>query len=97
MGEHSTVVPETVALVYRIVGDTHVFQSKGIKGLVHVGSHDRETAFHNVMDALNQHVTEAYRCEAVYKCTMSYPQFVANIDAHKISGRFISLTLDRAA
>lgn len=91
-------VPETVALVYRVVdGDTHIFQSKGIKGLVHVGSHDRAVAFEKVITALNQHVGEAYGCEATYKCAMTYDEFVSNIGIHKISGRFIELTLDHAA
>jgi hypothetical protein len=95
-GHHG--VPQSVALVYRVVGNTHVFSSNGIKGLVHVGSHDREKAFHSVMGALNKHVTHVYGCEATYRCEMSYDQFVKHVDAQDdITGNFFEVVLDQAA
>ena len=79
MVEHIQV-PHSVALVYRLVGDTHVFSSSGIKGLVHVGSHDREKAFHSVMTALNKHVSHAYGCEATYSCAIGYDEFCRHVE-----------------
>jgi hypothetical protein len=88
------IIPESVELVYRVVGNTHVFSSKGIKGLVHVGSHDREMAFNDAIECLGRHVSFAYDCEAAYKCTMEYKQFSAHVDAENdISGNFLTMTL----
>lgn len=91
-------VPHSVALVYRVVGDTHVFSSKGIVGLVHVGSHDREQAFHDVMNALNKHVTHTYRCDASYSCAMTYEQFSDHLLLENdIAANFLEVTLDKVA
>lgn len=88
--------PQSVALVYRVVGKTHVFASDNLRGLVHVGSHDRETAFNDVISALNDHVTNAYKCEAAYRCETTYEEFCEHLDAENdLAGAFISLTLDR--
>jgi hypothetical protein len=87
-------IPESVELVYRLVGNTHVFSSKGIKGLVHVGSHDREKAFNDSIECLGRHVSFAYQCEAAYTCTMDYDQFTAHVDAdNDIVGNFLTMTL----
>lgn len=91
-------VPTSVSLVYRMVGATHVFSSKGINGLVHVGSDNREDAFRGVMTALNKHVTHAYGCEATYSCAMTYEQFSDHLDRdNDIAANFLELTLDQAA
>jgi len=97
MSEHVNV-PQSVALVYRVVGDTHVFTSKAIRGLLYVASHDRETAFHDVIPALNKHIAAAYSCEASYKCAMDYTTFISHVDAEDdILGNFLELELDAAA
>ena len=97
MGDH-VELPQSVALIYRIVGSTHVFSSQGIRGLVHVGSHDREKAFYDVMKALNGHVETAYGCEATYKCTISYDDFCSHVDVENdISGNILEVRLDKAA
>jgi hypothetical protein len=88
-------IPATVELVYRKVGNTHVFSSRGIQGLVHVGSSDRETAFHDVIACLKDHVKAAYGCDVSYHCEMSYDQFAQHIDAdNDILGSFLTVKLD---
>lgn len=88
------IVPEHVELAYRVVGKTHVFSSKGINGLVHVGSHDREKAFRDVIPALNKHVSHAYGCEAAYKSTISYADFCKHLKGEDdILGGFVTFTL----
>jgi hypothetical protein len=87
-------IPEGVELVYRKLGNTHVFSSKGIKGLLHIGSVDRETAFNNVVPSLNAHVAEAYGCEAVYSIDLSYNDFCKHVDSSEnVFGNFIHVTL----
>jgi hypothetical protein len=93
---HNTA-PESVEIVYRLVGGTHVFSSKGITGLVHVGSHDRAKAFESVLPALNMHVGDAYGCKASYKFVISYSQFEHHVAADDdIVGNFLTLTLDQS-
>lgn len=92
------IVPNSVELVYRVVGETHVFSSKGILGLLHIGSVNRKTAFTNVISRLSKHVTAAYNCPAAYKCEMSYDEFAQHVDAENdISGNFLTLKLDEQA
>lgn len=57
--------PEAVAFDYRLRGQTHIFASKGIRGLVHVGSHDYEKARKAAVDALAFHVEKTYGVERV--------------------------------
>lgn len=88
--------PESVALVYKIVGEdkTHVFASRGIKGLVHIGHHDRRQAFDEVILALNQHVSRAYHCEVRYKSELSYEEFSDRVDNPQgLDGNFFLLNL----
>lgn len=90
--------PEVVELVYRVVGNTHVFSSRGILGLVHVGSQDRETAYKNIVPSLNQHVAEAYGARVSYKCEYSYDQFSQHLDNDSgILANFITMKLDQMA
>jgi len=97
MAEHIEV-PHSVALIYRVVGDTHVFSSKGIKGLVHVGCHDREEAFHGVLGALNEHVSHTYGCPVTYSCAMTYEQFSEHLAREDdFTANFLEVTLDQAA
>lgn len=97
MNEQITV-PNNVELIYRVVGKTHVFSSKGIRGLVHIGSHDRQEAFTNVIESLGAHVSAAYGCEAAYKCAISYTQFEEHIDAdNDIAGNFLIARLDETS
>ena len=92
------MVPSQVELIYRVVGDTHVFSSKGIRGLVHVGSHDQEEAFREVINALNKHITITYDCEAKYKCETSFNDFCKHLEmANDIPGNFLTMTLERSA
>jgi len=89
------IAPSSVELVYRVVGETHVFSSREILGLLHIGSVDRKTAFTNVISRLSKHVTAAYNCSAAYKCEMSYDEFAQHIDAENdMSGNFLTLKLD---
>ena len=89
--------PENVNLVYRKVGKTHVFSTEGARGLVHVGSVDRENAFNSVIPALSKHITAAYEREASYTCEMSYSDFVQHLDeANSLSAGFVEFRLDHA-
>lgn len=67
----TSVAPNHVDLVYRKIGDTHVFASKGIRGLVHVGHTDLMTAIREVIAALNVHVKKTYGVDARYVCNES--------------------------
>jgi hypothetical protein len=87
--------PEAVELVYRVVGNTHVFSSRGIRGLVHTGSHDRKTAFDRVMKCLNGHVKHVYGDDVRYHADMSYDEFAGHLDNDtNISANFLTLHLD---
>lgn len=94
--EHSNqTVPEVVELVYRTVGNTHVFSSRGIQGLVHVGSADLKTAFTDVMSCLKSHVNETYGCTVSYTCDTTYEEFAQHIATDSnIMGNFLTLKLD---
>lgn len=90
---HSSI-PESVELIYRTVGNTHVFSSKGIKGLLHIGSESRETAFKNVIPTLNTHISEAYGCDASYNIGLSYEDFCKHVESSEdVFGNFIHVTL----
>jgi hypothetical protein len=60
------MAPDHIDLVYRRVGENHIFASKGIKGLVHVGHSDLEAARTNLLKALSTHVQKTYGVEARY-------------------------------
>lgn len=97
MKPHNLPAPEVVELVYRVVGNTHVFSSRGIQGLVHVGSRDRKTAYESVVDGLNRHVAEAYGTHARYNCEYSYEQFAQHLDNDAgILSNFLTMKLDHA-
>jgi|GEM_PF-3773793 hypothetical protein len=68
-------LPNEVEINYRRVGDTHVFTSKGIKGVVHCGSSDLEDAFGHVAECLSHHISEEYECEAVYTAPLTFGEF----------------------
>jgi hypothetical protein len=88
------MAPDQIELVYRRVGSTHVFMSRGITGLVHVGSHDRKSAFTGVIDALNFHVEQAYETPAVYEAGMSYEEFAMHVDTKDdLTGNFLTAKL----
>ncbi len=98
MKPHNLPVPEVVELVYRVVGNTHVFSSRGIHGLVHVGSCDRKTAYLGVVEGINLHVSEAYGTEARYKCEYSYDQFSQHVDHDSgVLSNFLTMKLDQNA
>jgi len=67
--------PEAVNMLYRRLGDTHVFSSTGIKGLVHVGSEDRERGFRDAFAALGEHVSHLCGEPASYRPAESYAEF----------------------
>ena len=93
--ENSANIPEEVGIVYRSAGSTHVFTSKGIKGLVHCGSSDLEDAFNQVIACLNHHVSEVYNCEVEYKSQMSFEEFSQHLASdNDILANFLTLTLD---
>ena len=62
------MAPDHIDLVYRKVGENHIFASKGIKGLVHVGDSTLESAYESVLRVLNFHVLQTYGVEARYVC-----------------------------
>ncbi|MCF6271620.1 MAG: hypothetical protein L3J37_00300 [Rhodobacteraceae bacterium] len=87
--------PQEVGFLYRRVGDVHVFSTKGINGLVHVGHHNRKEAFDSVIPALNLHVEEAYHNHAAYKCETTYDDFANKIDiVGGLSNHVVMFTLD---
>jgi hypothetical protein len=89
-------VPENVEIAYRVVGRTHVFSTKGINGLLHVGSRDQETAFAKVIPTLNSHVSNAYGCEVAYRCTVDYKTFRKHLEQDSdISANFLRFKLDK--
>jgi hypothetical protein len=95
MNVNSHGAPEVVELVYRVVGNTHVFHSRGIRGLVHIGSHDRKTAFDSVLVAVNEHVSGVYGDGVKYHSDMSYIDFSKKVDGDSgLIGSFITLHLD---
>jgi hypothetical protein len=88
-------VPEVVGIVYRYVGNTHVFTSKGIRGVVHCGGSELEDAFNQVIACLNHHVSEVYDCEAEYKSVLPFDDFAHHLaSSSDISANFLTLTLD---
>jgi len=92
MSHVSHSAPEKVELVYRVVGKTHVFSSRGIQGLVHTGSSDRETAFHKVIECLNAHVSSTCGLDARYRCEMTYDEFARHVDTvGDLRGNFLTM------
>ena len=88
-------VPESVEILYRMVGATHVFSSNGIKGVLQVGNYDQEQAFNAVIPALNKHISYAYNCEAAYKLSTTYVDFVAHLeDKMLLDSNFLTVVLD---
>ena len=86
--------PETIGLVYRQIGQTHVFTAKNVKGLVHIGSRDRKKAFEIALSALGAHVEVAYSVKAAYTPNMSYEEFSRHLELQDdIDGNFLSATL----
>lgn len=73
--------PECIDLVYRRTDGTHIFASKNIRGLVHVGHDDLETAFHNVFKALGIHVSHTYGVSAEYDCDTDFRTFVSMVES----------------
>lgn len=87
--------PAVVELVYRVVGNTHVFSSHGIKGLVHTGSYDRKVAFERVMLCLNDHVKSVYGDDVHYHADLNYDEFSRHLDSERdITANFLTLRLD---
>ena len=87
--------PETVELVYRVVGNTHVFSSRGIQGLVHTGSAERKKAFTQVIECLNEHVQAVYGNDVHYHAEYTYDEFADHLDSGvDILANFITLRLD---
>jgi len=64
--------PSHIDLVYRKVDGDHIFASKGIKGLVHVGHTDLEEAYARLLEALTFHVFHTYDVEAEYHCEAGF-------------------------
>jgi hypothetical protein len=75
------MAPDHVDLVYRKVGDHHIFASKGIQGLVHVGHTDLERAYDDLLRVLNFHVTRTYGVEARYICDAGFDGLRKKIEA----------------
>lgn len=73
------MAPDHIDLVYRKVGDYHIFASKGIKGLVHVGHQDLNEACTRVLTALNCHVEQTYGVEAHYVCESGFAELSRKI------------------
>ena len=93
--DNAARIPEEVGIVYRNVGNTHVFTSKGIEGLVHCGSSELEDAFNQVIACLNHHVSEVYDCEVEYKSQVPFNEFEQHLaSSNDIVGNFLTLTLD---
>lgn len=70
--------PSEVNLIYRNVGRTHVFTAMELPGF-HIGSSQLEHAFNKATEALNEHVSKLYRCEATYQLEFKYEAFLAQI------------------
>ena len=70
--------PSEVNLIYRNVGRTHVFTAMELPGF-HIGSSLLEHAFNKAAEALNEHVSKLYRCEATYQLEFKYDAFLAQI------------------
>jgi hypothetical protein len=66
------MAPGHIDLVYRKVDDEHIFASKGIKGLVHVGHTSLEQAYDRLLEALTFHVRHTYRVDARYDCERGF-------------------------
>lgn len=84
--------PDQVDLVYRKVGVNHVFASKGIRGLVHVGHRDLAVAYHTVIEALNVHVTNTYGVPAKYVCETDIRDLAFKVAS--TSGNMFAVHLD---
>jgi hypothetical protein len=66
--------PTEVNLIYRNVGKTHVFTALELPGF-HIGSSKLEHVFKQATDALNEHVSRLYKCDAKYQIEFTYEAF----------------------
>ena len=74
MSEGIIEAPHEVALVYRQVGQSHVFTSKSAAGL-HIGSKSLRTAFDYALVGLSEHFTKLYGREVRYVSDMGFEKF----------------------
>jgi hypothetical protein len=85
--------PNHVDLVYRQVGSTHIFSTKAITGLIHVGDDDLETAYDLVIKALNLHVTNVYGVETHYVHPVKFSDFASKVANGR--GELVEVVLDQ--
>lgn len=83
-------LPNEVTLVYREVGNSHVFTAAGIVGLVHVGSCDRKKAFDNAFVALSTHVSMLTGKKVSYVPDRTYEDFAEHVGGNDLSSNFIT-------
>ena len=88
-------IPAQVELEYHRAGNTHIFSSVNIDGLVHVGSQSLESAFEKAISALNQHISHIHNCEVNYKTTTTVDQIrqLASIKSKEINWQ-VKLSLE---
>jgi hypothetical protein len=72
--------PSEVNLIYRNVGRTHVFTAMELPGF-HIGSSKLDYAFNKAAEALNEHVSKLYKCDATYQLEYDFESFLAQIDS----------------
>lgn len=70
--------PQELALVYRQVGNSHVFTSKSAPGL-HIGSSQRSEAFTCALTGLSEHFTRLYGRSVRYESDMDFDEFEARL------------------
>ncbi len=70
--------PETVQVLYKRAGQTHVFTSPDLNGL-HIGNSDLEAAFKLIVDAISALVEADTGATTAYKFDMSFEEFETSI------------------
>jgi hypothetical protein len=80
--------PQEVNLIYREVGKTHVFTAAELRGF-HIGSESLAFAYENLAQALSEHVSRVFGCEAKYCIEGSFDEFRHHLGSENLLGSFV--------
>ena len=88
MAQRQTPPPERIPLVYRMVGETHVFTADGFVGF-YVGSSNLSNAFNQLAPALSDHVSTALGCQLSYSMESPFADFESHLKSAATTGNFV--------
>jgi hypothetical protein len=89
--EPQGAAPQRVTLIYREVGNTHVFTSPELRGF-HIGMCDLNAAFDSAVLALGEHVSLLFNCKAKYHVDGGFVNFESHLKGGDVFAPMIIAT-----